>query len=365
MDTSPQISSLYGPGAFAGWLCTAVSVFISWTWNRDSSTRDTIGNDLIATLTIPAIAAIHHVYELRKSTRGNGEPATETLKATYCFVTWFLFVGVSLLGLSTLTGRLKRWICSEIVLVLCLSVSFVVSWRNDAPTSYPALYVAFVLLAFGVVNSGLCSLVPYGMHLNDCERQAKLDARRQRQTGASSICSFRARNKDHRLRSYHALRNLVLCSLSTVSCLLVALCGFILCLQTRKGQIDSNFSVPQTGYSVAELDQAVALSAGVLTLICTICDAHSSRQLSAWEEYQEWRSSCENLLDEGVLDEEEGVLNEDEALKEKRELENIVQREEEILSAPARTGLLATMLRRKKEREEEKLAYRLAQSGLL
>ena len=62
--------SLYGPGAFAAWLCTLGSVLISWTFNRQSKSRDTLGNDLIAALVLPSIAAIQSHYELRKARKG-------------------------------------------------------------------------------------------------------------------------------------------------------------------------------------------------------------------------------------------------------------------------------------------------------
>lgn len=59
-----QISSYYGPGAIGGWLLTVVSVFVSWTLNKDARKKDTIDLDFTAVLLFPAFAAGHLFFQL-------------------------------------------------------------------------------------------------------------------------------------------------------------------------------------------------------------------------------------------------------------------------------------------------------------
>lgn len=76
-----EVSSFYGPGAVACWLCSFVSVVIAWTLNPSSRRKDVISNDLIAVLSYPTIAAIHMLYETFCITKLWPErPSTEDVK---------------------------------------------------------------------------------------------------------------------------------------------------------------------------------------------------------------------------------------------------------------------------------------------
>ncbi|KAF2117885.1 hypothetical protein BDV96DRAFT_644222 [Lophiotrema nucula] len=53
------VSSFYGPGAFAAWICAFASVFVSWTFNKIERQKGNITPDLIAVLSYPLIAVCH------------------------------------------------------------------------------------------------------------------------------------------------------------------------------------------------------------------------------------------------------------------------------------------------------------------
>ena len=136
-----HISSLYGPGAVGCWLLTALSCFLSWTVpKRDhaSSTparrrsRDSLDNDFIATLAMPAIAAGHVIAQIK---RYDGDPGgkaflaiddgarllpymTEVEAATYVVEVGIVTV-IFLLGLAIVDLRWKRMGASFAVAVLC------------------------------------------------------------------------------------------------------------------------------------------------------------------------------------------------------------------------------------------------------
>jgi hypothetical protein len=105
-------------------------------------------------------------------------------------------------------------------------------------------------------------------------------------------------------------------------------------------------AVPRPSYYLRELDQAVALSAGILIVISTIYEAIISRPLAPWENYQKWRTSCEALLEEGLLEEEEAAMWKD-------RMRRMARREKAMLNAPKDTDLLAKLERRKKQRNKE------------
>jgi hypothetical protein len=187
---------------------------------------------------------------------------------------------------------------------------------------------------------------------------------RERLAQSTIVWSFRVRVKQYRTRAYSISRLQLLLGMTEIFWLLVMVLSSILVLRLsetenlRQGGSPDRFFVPPTEYSITELDQAVVLSAGVLTLICTIYEAYVSRQLSAWERYQEWRADCEGLLKEGLVDEEE-------ALKWEGELQAMARQEEEMLSTPTRTVILATMEQTKKERKDQKLILALKEVGFI
>jgi hypothetical protein len=59
-----KVQSLYGPGTVGAWLLTTISVLVSWTLNKKSRRKDTLSLDLVTTLLLPVIAAIHLFYLL-------------------------------------------------------------------------------------------------------------------------------------------------------------------------------------------------------------------------------------------------------------------------------------------------------------
>ena len=61
-----KVSSLYGSGTIAAWYLTILSVLIAWTLHPSKRKSGSIEVDLVAILTLPAVAA-GHVISLRKS----------------------------------------------------------------------------------------------------------------------------------------------------------------------------------------------------------------------------------------------------------------------------------------------------------
>ena len=60
-----KVSSLYGSGTIAAWYFTMLSVLVSWTLHPRKRKSGSIDVDLIATLTLPAVAAGHVISQGR------------------------------------------------------------------------------------------------------------------------------------------------------------------------------------------------------------------------------------------------------------------------------------------------------------
>lgn len=64
-DRFSQVSSLYGHGTIAAWCLTILSVLVSWTLHPSKRKSGTIDMDLLAALTLPAVAAGHLMFQAR------------------------------------------------------------------------------------------------------------------------------------------------------------------------------------------------------------------------------------------------------------------------------------------------------------
>ncbi|KAF2128004.1 hypothetical protein P153DRAFT_432419 [Dothidotthia symphoricarpi CBS 119687] len=324
MNASPQVSSLYGPGAFVGWICTMGSVLVSWTCNRRNESQDSIGNDLIATLTLPSVAAIQYQYELWHTRKDGIPPAKEILDATSCIVLWYLAFGPWLFGISAITGKMKRSVCTATIFALCLSVSSIKYVRRALQVEFPAAD------SYNVCNIAMSSynLLRYAGLLQIRGKNIRLETYRNKTFGALRLFSKIMPWVFAFVIYTPEVIHLVLSEDRDPTLVLLEL-----------------FSVPRTGYSVMELDQAVALSAGASTLAYSIYEAFTSRTLSPWEEYQIWRASCETLLKEGILEEDETALWNEELLV-------MAHQVKLVLDAPSSTEILLKMVQIKEEREE-------------
>ena len=60
------VSSLYGPGTITCWYLTTLSLLVSWTLHPQKRRSGSIDVDLIAVLTLPAVAAVHLITQVRE-----------------------------------------------------------------------------------------------------------------------------------------------------------------------------------------------------------------------------------------------------------------------------------------------------------
>ncbi|KAF2256559.1 hypothetical protein BU26DRAFT_24460 [Trematosphaeria pertusa] len=317
MDFTSKVSSLYGPGTFGCWLCATLSVLISWTCNRLSKERDTITNDFLAALTLPTIAAVQCLYQISIiETTSDAQTALEILDTTLAITAWFSAFGVWMFFISMLFFKRKRWFCTGLVSALCSITRLVAFVRED---SRPKLAVVRGVDELYFVGS-LAVLILYAV-----DKLADWKDLKIRKIWCKVSWTF-----------------LLLSPAIGALMLTVYFLGFWVDAEFSKDEHRSGaqgvFAFPRTGYSLSELDQAVALSAGVLTLILSIWDALASWRLSRWEKYRAWRANCDRYMQDDVFEESE-------ISDLKRELDILDQEMREILDAPSRPGMRAVMKR--------------------
>lgn len=335
MDTPPTASSLYGPGTFICWLCSLVAVLISWRFNQHSKTHDTITNDLLVTLTLPAIAAVHSLQVLFSS---EGEDETITMEATSTVCVWFMGAGGLLVLLAIINRSPKRLLCTLAVHVLCYEHFFFLYIVNlgDYPFETQRTKPVVACLSWGH-----SLLIPFVM------RAALYD-------------------RNWQWVSWH--RNQQFCFITAWFTICWAL-AFALLLHSSHSTFAkypdvlraevrpwlARLSLPRSGIAITELDQIVAIVAGVLTVLVTVKEAITSRNMSPWARYEVWRAKCEALL-------KDGVLASDEASQLKDRLELLAQREKEILDAPGSTDAWKRMVHIQEKRGLERIAELRSQS---
>jgi hypothetical protein len=134
-DRLQQVSTLYGPGTFGGWLFTLASVLVAWTADARAKNRDTITNDLLATLTLPVIASLYLLFRVHQfpgtiedliTNRAEGTlQCSAAIEAPLNVCETYLALAITLVGIAKWYGHRKRALCAFIVSVLCFSTEII------------------------------------------------------------------------------------------------------------------------------------------------------------------------------------------------------------------------------------------------
>lgn len=194
MATSPSqlqnrlalVSSLYGPGTITCWYLTALSVLVSWTLHPRKRKSGSIDVDLIAVLTLPAVAAGHLVAQARKfSNQDNHAQTTSSvdwkylqsiaaIEAPFNVTETFMAISVILFIVAAWMFCIRRAIFVALVGLLCFAVECYIHFsrfmdlglRYEPRVSagdYPAFSRLFVADFAGLVVAILVTLSICGL----------------------------------------------------------------------------------------------------------------------------------------------------------------------------------------------------------
>jgi hypothetical protein len=65
-SATSKVDSLYGPGTLLGWYLTLAACLVSWTLHPKKRKRDSIDPDLVVSLTLPIVAVVHLISQVSK-----------------------------------------------------------------------------------------------------------------------------------------------------------------------------------------------------------------------------------------------------------------------------------------------------------
>ncbi len=185
-DRFVQVSSLYGPGTIAAWYFTILSVFVSWTLHPRKWKSGSIDVNLVAILTLPAVAAGHVIWQGQllpgRMTDVSDEGLIQliaAIEAPFIVTETFMAVSVILFLVSAWTYCIRRAILVALIGVECLTVESYVHFSiqlfhyrpGTLAKNFPAfsrLFVAdfiglliaiIVVLGLLIVITGLLTMV--------------------------------------------------------------------------------------------------------------------------------------------------------------------------------------------------------------
>ena len=126
------VSSLYGPGTVTCWYFTVASVLVSWTLHPHKRNSGSIDVDLIATLTLPSVAAGHVISQIhgingsiRELMGGQDLRLIQdiaAIEAPFIIVETFMAFSVILFFVAAWMVKIRRAICVAVVSLLCFVV---------------------------------------------------------------------------------------------------------------------------------------------------------------------------------------------------------------------------------------------------
>ncbi|KAJ5692272.1 hypothetical protein N7462_001695 [Penicillium macrosclerotiorum] len=297
-----RVSSLYGAGTTGCWLLTTLSVFITWTLNIRSRSKDTITNDFIATVSLPAVAAGHLIYEISNSPwpvtqlltskEEQIDQASAAVEAPLTICETYIAFALVFAAIASRNGHHRRFLVVLIVGLLSFSTEILL-FAQSANTRISTLNfvrpfifnfawgmaLAFVFLIFTAIVFLVCMFgfpLPPGQSAEDpMVREYKAELRAMMASGLVTMLS---------------LPVLLLASLSSATGIFGA---------TDYGASISNlptkafFFIPKSSSSITDLDQAFALAAGLLTLVFSLRAAYKSRRDEEERKFELWKARRE------------------------------------------------------------------------
>jgi hypothetical protein len=144
------VSSLYGPGSIACWYFTILSILVSWTLHPKKRKSGSIDVDLIAILTLPAVAAGHLIVQVSRLVNDHDiipesdvdedqyAQSIAAIEAPFTVIETFMAISVVLFLVSVWKSCFRRAISVALIGLLCLATECYVhfSTLNDLDLRY-------------------------------------------------------------------------------------------------------------------------------------------------------------------------------------------------------------------------------------
>jgi hypothetical protein len=313
------VSSFYGPGGTGCWLMIVCSVMVSWTINRRTKRTDSITNDFIGALTMPAVAGGHLIYQLvnypgsRDSMFVTMDLAltqrVAAIEASLCICQTFSVLALPLTAISMYKRHPKQFFATLTIGLFCFVLATLLAISlpmplpdhvnlNRTPLIHGKAFAATVIVIVGLLvaaamyvwmqvlrevratrkpRQGLQSSTAELGTMQQFQRpddRTHADTPLDPQTETNELSIRTTRQSDVLVR-LSAAATLMILPVSLISSM-----GFMLD-DTALGSLHSLawrlvFFVPESDTTVGELDQVVALAGGAATLAFSCYDAYKS-----------------------------------------------------------------------------------------
>lgn len=286
------VSSLYGPGAMICWICTSLSVYLSWSFNYASQRHDRFTSDVLGCLLLPAIAAIHWTIELIHFDPSRDEKANQITNAAFTVCMYFMPVGMAL-SLLAYSHRHKRRLAVTLLTTVPCVVIFaitVLAYGSKAPrvdTSGGGLGCFLVFLVL------IPTSIPSRRNSAVYQTTDTIPARYQGPTHRFLLWSIRIAMFVLQWAGFIVLF-LLQAKDSTISDSL---------LQAEDNPFDDASPkiavLPRTPYRISDIDQAVALSIGIITFLLALFDTTKNYRFRIGDEFDYWRARSLEDIEHG------------------------------------------------------------------
>lgn len=312
------VSSLYGPGAIACWYLTVLSVIISWTLHPRKRKTGSIDVDLIAVLTLPAVAAGHLISQALKllSTHDHSldsDSAIEqyaqsiaAIEAPFSLIETFMVISVILFLIAVWTLCLRRAIFVAVVGLLCLATECFInlsnfkhlgirynrSGTNDGTklafsrsfvADFTGLVIA-ILVILAVFAIGASAIITYMLRARRPSQESNGSSRTTREGNLPRARQLEARaaRTSGRISTIFAFAMMSLTIIPSAansiqfSYAVLSASGSTSTIWPRLKIFASHF-YPRSSNSFSDLDQAVATAAGATVVGFSIYSAAGAR----------------------------------------------------------------------------------------
>lgn len=185
-DRLALVSSLYGPGTITGWYLTILSLMASWTLHPRKRKSGSVDVELLAVLTLPAVAACHSISQARRirhqenhlmANDGAGwyyVQSLAALEASFTVTETFMAISVIFFIVAAWMFCIRRAILVGAVGLLCFAIECFLHFTgfmdhdcqddsHSSPDTYPAFRRMFVANFAGLVIALLAILAVCGV----------------------------------------------------------------------------------------------------------------------------------------------------------------------------------------------------------
>ncbi|KAN0095512.1 hypothetical protein V8E51_016223 [Hyaloscypha variabilis] len=318
-DSLALVNSFYGPGATACWYLTCLACLILWTFHPKKQKSDSITSDFIALVTFPTVAAAHLISQVQNYPSQSSlddqlaKQIHASMSASLTITETYLSLCIILLAPAVLSQSTKRIVLLALTGLFCVAsetyVFFAIpSIRNKRifTRSFIIDSLPTLVMILGLVFM-LVLMLLYFIFLTFKRPPPRAEPRPD--ADPEVLIAYRLANEEHNVNSNILMLNLLtilylplglfsgMFSMSPAAVdMLPSLAKRLARIVPATGKSLVHEFFPETDTGIMELDQAVALLAGMTVLGFSLYSTADERYKIWWEKEKRSRESAAQLM---------------------------------------------------------------------